>query len=242
ITQRLQTEFPHAKLLAHNTPPDDVTRAADEQFIQICAVKPKSEPRPELEGLEVDERILKYYSNNQVRRFVLDRPTHRGPIDKDNEFKSLWIERVLYTTECELPGILKWFEVVSQQTEQVCPPQYACETVLANIHQIRQMTAHYKTFPKKNIQPFTMLLQGSIDAAVNGGITKYQDAFFRHEYLAAYPQFAEYVINLKALMVEQAQVFERALELHGRIAPAVNQPLHKRLLEVGCRPCSRPRP
>lgn len=48
-----------------------------------------------------------------------------------------------------------------------------------------------------------MRLQGSIDAAVNGGIAKYQDAFFRHEYLAHYPQFSEHVVNLKALMVEQ---------------------------------------
>ncbi|KAB7505587.1 Dedicator of cytokinesis protein 2, partial [Armadillidium nasatum] len=151
FTQRLQAEFPHAKLLSHNTPPDDVTRSADEQFIQICAVKPLAEPRSEFDGVEVDERILKYYNNNQIKKFILDRPVHRGQIDKDNEFKNLWIERIIYTTECELPGILKWFEVSEQVTEQVCPPKYACETVQINIQQIRHMTAHYKSNPKVNI-------------------------------------------------------------------------------------------
>lgn len=50
-------------------------------------MKALPEVNPLFDGLEVDERILKYYSNNHVRQFVYDRPTHRGPADKENEFK-----------------------------------------------------------------------------------------------------------------------------------------------------------
>ncbi|XP_042209941.1 dedicator of cytokinesis protein 3-like isoform X4 [Homarus americanus] len=232
FTQRIQTEFPQAKMLSHNTPPDDTIRSSDGQYIQICAVNTLSEPNPMFDGVEVDERILKYYSNNQVRRFVYDRPTYRGPADKDNEFKNLWIERITYTTEFELPGILKWFEVVDQKVDQLCPPQYACETVERNNKQIRQITIHYRANPQDNIQPFTMRLQGTIDAAVNGGVAKYQDAFFGPDYLVVYPENADHVNRLKVLLSDQTMILEGALDLHGKIAHSVNQPLHRRLVEV----------
>ncbi|XP_037792049.1 dedicator of cytokinesis protein 4-like [Penaeus monodon] len=232
FTQRIQTEFPQAKMLHHNTPPDDTIRSSDGQYIQICAVKAVPEPNPKFEGIEVDERILKYYTVNHVRHFVYDRPTYRGPADKENEFKNLWIERTTYTTECELPGILKWFEVVEQRIEQLCPPQYACETVERNNKQIRQVMQHYRANPQDNIQPFTMRLQGTIDAAVNGGIAKYQDAFFGPDYLVVYPEYADHVNRLKVLISDQTMILEGALELHGKIAPPANQPLHRRLVEV----------
>lgn len=35
FTQRIQTEFPQAKMLSHNTPPDDTIRSSDGQYIQV---------------------------------------------------------------------------------------------------------------------------------------------------------------------------------------------------------------
>lgn len=57
--------------------------------------------------------------------------------------------------------------------------------------------------PQDNIQPFTMRLQGTIDAAVNGGIAKYQDAFFGPDYLVVYPENADHVNRLKVLLSDQ---------------------------------------
>lgn len=62
--------------------------------------------------------------------------------------QNLWIERITYTTEFELPGILKWFEVVDQRLDQLCPPEYACETVERNNKQIRQISLHYRANPQ----------------------------------------------------------------------------------------------
>lgn len=62
--------------------------------------------------------------------------------------QNLWIERITYTTEFELPGILKWFEVVDQRMEQLCPPQYACETVDRHTKQLRQIIIHYRANPQ----------------------------------------------------------------------------------------------
>ena len=64
--------------------------------------------------------------------------------------QNLWIERITYTTDSYLPGILKWFEVVEQTMEQVCPAQYACEVLEKNNQQIRQMINHYRSNPHVN--------------------------------------------------------------------------------------------
>lgn len=65
--------------------------------------------------------------------------------------QNLWIERITYTTEFELPGILKWFEVVDQRLEQLCPPQYACETVDRHNKQLRQIIIHYRANPQVKV-------------------------------------------------------------------------------------------
>lgn len=48
-----------------------------------------------------------------------------------------------------------------------------------------------------------MRLQGTVDAAVNGGIAKYQDAFFGPDYLVVYPENADHVNRLKVLLSDQ---------------------------------------
>ena len=48
-----------------------------------------------------------------------------------------------------------------------------------------------------------MLLQGVIDAAVNGGIAKYQDAFFSAEFLRENPERGDDVARLQRMMHEQ---------------------------------------
>ena len=57
--------------------------------IQICNVKPIPEDNPLFleAGTDIPEKIASFYQVNDVRKFQLDRPVHKGPIDKENEFK-----------------------------------------------------------------------------------------------------------------------------------------------------------
>lgn len=180
---------------------------------------------------EVPERVVAFYLVNDVRRFIFDRPLHRGPVDRENEFKSLWIERTTLTTEAKLPGILRWFEVIDKRSELLAPVQYACETMQSVEKELRRLIAQYEAEPHKNINPFSMRLQGIIDANVMGGITKYQEAFLIPEFARQNPEMAMHVGRLKNLIIDQMSVVEAGLLLHGQIAPAGVQPLHKRLLE-----------
>lgn len=182
-------------------------------------------------GAEVPERVVAFYLVNDVRKFIFDRPLHRGPVDRENEFKSLWIERTTLTTEAKLPGILRWFEVIEKRSELLAPVQYACETMLSVERELRRLVAQYTAEPHRNINPFSMRLQGIIDANVMGGITKYQEAFLTPEFARQNPEIVPHVNRLKGLILDQMSVLEAGLNLHGQIAPAGVQPLHKRLHE-----------
>ncbi|XP_033223488.1 dedicator of cytokinesis protein 3 isoform X2 [Belonocnema kinseyi] len=232
FTQRLQTEFPSAQILTKNAPPDESILTSEGQYIQICNVKPIPEEGSLGSGaIDVPDRVIAFYLVNDVRRFTFDRPMHRGQVDRENEFKSLWIERTTLITEAKLPGILRWFEVIDKHSELLAPVQFACETMQSVERELRRLIAQYTAEPNRNINPFSMRLQGIIDANVQGGITKYQEAFLTAEFARQNPDMVPHVNRLKNLILDQMSVLESGLHLHGKIAPAGLQSLHKRLIE-----------
>ncbi|XP_054273723.1 dedicator of cytokinesis protein 3 isoform X2 [Macrosteles quadrilineatus] len=234
FTQRLQTEFPSAQIMSKNSPPSHAILNSDVQYIQICNVKPLPDSGPPQDDpplASVPFKVARFYQVNQVSRFQLDRPIHKPPIDKDNEFKSLWLERTLLGISSPLPGILRWFEVVQSSTEEVPPVQFACETVQNANSKLNQLVTTYVQDPKRNINPLSMRLQGMIDANVMGGIAKYQEAFFTPEFIRSCPTAASHVQRLYTLIVEQVDILASGLVVHGQLAPAEVQPLHRRLQE-----------
>lgn len=237
FTQRLQTEFPSAQILGNNSPPDASILNAPEQYIQISNVRPVGDAQAlKTAMVPVPEKIARFYEVNDVTRFIYDRPMYKGPLDKDNEFKSLWIERTTLDITSALPGILRWFEVKQKSVQELTPVEYACEIISNAGKELGDLIVQYRRDPKRNINPFSMRLQGTIDANVMGGISKYQEAFFSEQFLKS-PQGAGQQANvqrLKVLILEQIQILEQALELHGQLAPTGVQPLHNRLLERFC--------
>ncbi|XP_032511085.2 dedicator of cytokinesis protein 3 [Danaus plexippus] len=230
FTQRLQAEYVAAHILMRNTPPDDSVIAADGQYIQICNVKPVSSRRSWPPG--VPDPVRRFYVCNDVDTFLCDRPLHKPPIDKDNEFKSLWIERTTLVTENTLPGILRWSEVISRSVEEIPPVEFACETMEATERELRSLITQYTADPTQNLNPFSMRLQGTIDANVQGGITKYEQAFLTPEFSRnATPREAAAAAKLRRLVSSQLAVVEAGLTLHGRLAPEDVKPLHRRLVE-----------
>ncbi|XP_045764992.1 dedicator of cytokinesis protein 3 isoform X2 [Maniola jurtina] len=230
FTQRLQAEYVSAHILMRNTPPDDSIIAADGQYIQICNVKPVTSRRTWPSG--APEQVKRFYACNDVDTFLCDRPLQKPPIDKDNEFKSLWIERTTLVTENTLPGILRWSEVMSRSMEEIPPVEFACETMEATERELRSLISQYTADPTQNINPFSMRLQGTIDANVQGGITKYEQAFLTAEFSRnATPREAAAAAKLRRLISSQLAVVEAGLALHGRLAPEEVKPLHRRLVE-----------
>ncbi|XP_028602510.2 dedicator of cytokinesis protein 4 isoform X1 [Podarcis muralis] len=229
--QRMLNEFPHAIAMQHANQPDETIFQAEAQYLQIYAVTPIPESQEVLQREGIPDNIKSFYKVNHIWRFRYDRPFHKGTKDKDNEFKSLWVERTTLILVQSLPGISRWFEVEKREVVEMSPLENAIEVLENKNQQLRTLISQCQTRQMQNINPLTMCLNGVIDAAVNGGVTRYQEAFFVKEYILNHPEDGEKIACLRELMLEQAQILEFGLAVHEKFVPQDMRPLHKKLVD-----------
>uniref|UniRef100_A0A3B3XDF3 Dedicator of cytokinesis 3 n=1 Tax=Poecilia mexicana TaxID=48701 RepID=A0A3B3XDF3_9TELE len=230
--QRMLGEFPQAIAMQHPNQPDEAILQCDAQYLQIYAVAPVPESVTVLQMDRVPDRIKSFYRVNNVRRFRYDRPFHKGPKDRDNEFKSLWIERTTLILTHPLPGISRWFEVDKRELVEVSPLENAVSVVENKNQELRTLISQYQHKQLHgNINLLSMTLNGVIDAAVNGGIARYQEAFFDKEYITSHPEDTEKITQLKDLMQEQVHILGVGLAVHEKLVHPEMRPLHKKLID-----------
>uniref|UniRef100_A0A4W5MY81 Dedicator of cytokinesis 3 n=1 Tax=Hucho hucho TaxID=62062 RepID=A0A4W5MY81_9TELE len=230
--QRMLGEFPQAIAMQHPNQPDDALLQSDVQYLQIYAVTPVSDITdvPQLE--RVPEKIKSFYRINNVARFHYDRPFHKGPKDRENEFRSLWIERTTLILSRPLPGISRWAEVERRELLEVSPLENAVYVVENKTQELRTLISQYQHRQHHgNINPLSMLLNGVIDAAVNGGIARYQEAFFEKDYMNSHAEDTEKITQLKDLMQEQVHILGVGLAVHEKLVHPEMRPLHKKLID-----------
>ncbi|XP_036753245.2 dedicator of cytokinesis protein 4 [Manis pentadactyla] len=229
--QRMLNEFPHAIAMQHANQPDETIFQAEAQYLQIYAVTPIPENQEVLQREGVPDNIKSFYKVNHIWKFRYDRPFHKGTKDKENEFKSLWVERTSLYLVQSLPGISRWFEVEKREVVEMSPLENAIEVLENKNQQLKTLISQCQTRQMQNINPLTMCLNGVIDAAVNGGVSRYQEAFFVKEYILSHPEDGEKIARLRELMLEQAQILEFGLAVHEKFVPQDMRPLHKKLVD-----------
>uniref|UniRef100_A0A8C1LNB8 Dedicator of cytokinesis 4b n=1 Tax=Cyprinus carpio TaxID=7962 RepID=A0A8C1LNB8_CYPCA len=229
--QRMLNEFPHAIAMQHANQPDQTIYQAEAQYLQIYAVTPIPDSQDVLQRDGVPDNIKSFYKVNHIWRYRYDRPFHKGTKDKENEFKSLWVERTTLTLVQSLPGISRWFEVERKELVEVSPLENAIEVIENKNMQLRTLITQCQTGQMQNINPLTMCLNGVIDAAVNGGLARYQEAFFVKDYIMNHPEDGDKIGRLRELMFEQAQILEFGLTVHEKFVPQDMRPLHKKLVD-----------
>ena len=196
FTQRLKEEFPRASVLPHSerlaAENGDGNGGGEEEGrprIYVCCVQVAEEDEGKgEEGFSMPPRVRQSRRRMDVRAFRHDRPVHRGARDRLNEFKTLWIERTHLRTRAGFPSLLRWLEVdPSPRTELVPPVTHACEAVEAKTRELRRLASAddvdgrssgaTATATAETTQRLSLTLQGALDAAVNGGVARYREAF-----------------------------------------------------------------
>jgi len=226
---RMQSQFPSAQFLSSLEPPGEDITESSFQYFQICRVDPVPVERRRFRGKAVAEQIRKFYEVNDITQFALSRPFFKGKKDKDNEFATLFINRTTMITQLSFPGILRWFEVSHSEKIELSPIENALETMRSKNKEIQSMIGRYRADAKANLNPLSMLLNGVIDAAVMGGISNYEKAFFNEEYLAKNPKHSSFMEELKELIVDQVDLLEQGLALHKVRAPEDLRPFHEKM-------------
>uniref|UniRef100_A0AAY5KRK3 Dedicator of cytokinesis 2 n=1 Tax=Esox lucius TaxID=8010 RepID=A0AAY5KRK3_ESOLU len=175
-------------------------------------------------------RVL-FYKSNYVQRFHYSRPVRRGPVDPNNEFVSMWIERTTFTTVYKLPGILRWFEATDMKHTTISPLENAIETMESTNEKILTMINQYQADEALPINPLSMLLNGIVDPAVMGGFAKYEKAFFIEEYTQKHPEDRDKLARLKDLIAWQIPLLGGGISLHGKRVTDDLRPFHERMEE-----------
>uniref|UniRef100_A0A8C4HSL2 Dedicator of cytokinesis 2 n=1 Tax=Dicentrarchus labrax TaxID=13489 RepID=A0A8C4HSL2_DICLA len=222
---QLMSQFPSAVRLNTTTIPGDDIRNSPLQYIQCFTVQPVLEIPLRLKNKPVPDQIINFYKSNYVQRFHYSRPVRKGPVDPNNEFASMWIERTTFTTVYKLPGILRWFETT------LSPLENAIETMESTNEKILTMINQYQADWSLPINPLSMLLNGIVDPAVMGGFAKYEKAFFTEEYNQQHPEDKDKLLRLKDLIAWQIPLLGGGISLHGKRVTDDLRPFHERMEE-----------
>ena len=69
--------------------------------------------------------------------------------------------------------------------------------------EVRILVDKYKSGRDSDAKPLTMCINGTVDAVVQGGIKKYEEAFFIDEYFRNNPQEVDNITYLKRTIIDQ---------------------------------------
>lgn len=191
-------KYPDAKLLNSLAKPDEsILNESDAKYLQINACSPvvdlKSKFNNDIDLTKIEPTILDYYRHNECDKFEfsrrISRPvniidvngTSRTVVSEGNQdnFANMWRERTTLTTN-SLPAMLPFFPVYLIETNIVSPIESAIEDLERANDRLSCMVNRFKADKRQeeDVRLLGQLLLGVVDAAVNGGITKYEEAFF----------------------------------------------------------------
>ena len=129
------------------------------------------------------------------------------------------------------PFVLRRSEITSADVLELSPIENAVISMRNKNKELQTFLVKYGENRTQNCNPFTMALNGVVDAPVNGGVAMYRTSFFSDAYVAENPQHRGLVKELQAEIDTQVQVVERCIALHGEIVPENMLPLHSKIIE-----------
>jgi hypothetical protein len=215
---RIQRKFDKAVLLKKSEPPGEDILNSPGQHLQIMTVTPAS-TAPISD--KMPKRVAKYIQNNNVNGFLHSRSIKKEK-KAENEFKTIWVMNTTCETEHHFPGTQRRSLIVNKIEKEISPVENAINTIVAKNDQLSSIVATHEILlasgnPPSNINEFTMIVNGTIDAGVNGGVFRYKDAFFTEEFAQESPDKVPLVMQLRDAMELQLKHTERALNLHRKL-------------------------
>jgi len=91
----------------------------------------------------------------------------------------------------------------------------AVQSVCSKNNELKELVETLTVDPSARIDRLSMALAGILDAAVNGGTAKYQEAFFSPHYRMKNKDKKDLIARLEREIVEQFRIVGWALTIHG---------------------------
>ncbi|KAI8364106.1 hypothetical protein BD560DRAFT_436932 [Blakeslea trispora] len=261
FVDRMQNRHPNAQLLPSKmsnsaTITDEQLKELDStldgQYLQITPVTAIADVDsiPCLSNPNAPENIKKYYSFNNVCKFSFSRPVLKDqdssdkPEDKpESEVLNLWTEKIEFVCEDKFPTIVRRSKIISSHSQLISPIENAVLAMENKNNELMALNKKYAAYIPRgnrrtpalnqpiNINPFSMSLNGAVDAPVNGGVPLYKRAFLTKDYWDRNPEMHPWIGRLQAAIYDQVQIIQKCLETHNKLVSNEMRPFHTTLTE-----------
>lgn len=213
---RLQSQHPKAEIMKDLREPGPEVREALVQQIQVVAVKPiPNEFVRQLQEKFVNPKIVDFYKHNNVKSFELRRPVVLEGYSRDDP-TALSIAMTVMEVTNALPSILRCTPIESVRQTSLTPLEYAIDIMETTNQDLRDMIVQFSIHPCRDNQTRNGVVQkitGIIDAAVQGGIKRYEDAFFTQAYIDQHQDDVPNIQRLKELIAKQMPLLKDLLDI-----------------------------
>jgi CAP-Gly domain/WW domain/F-box-like/DHR-2, Lobe C len=150
--------------------------------------------------------------------------------DPGAEFRDAWVTETYVFVRDPLPGVQRRAEIQAEVSLSRAPIENAVSMVASKNQEILRMTADTKGgAPWKS--NFSMALNGTVDAAIGGGIKQLGDIFLSPKWMTAHPEFEAQCMQLEQESTKLIIVLADAIEVHGRVVPKEMRALHEHLVD-----------
>jgi hypothetical protein len=219
----MEARFPNANVLNYTEPPPEDIINSPQQHIQVYIVKV---PLDESLNPDMPPNVLRYHQLNNRKVFFYGKP-YRKP--GGDELTDLFIRNYMFYTSSKLPGIHRRVEIIKNDQVVLTPLQNGANDIEAKSTEIAQFVRKFETGNDdgKNLSPFTLVMKGACDAAVNGGLERYIAHFVTATYLQENPKDEPLVQRLITTIRAHVVLLERGVNVHRRLCGASLMPLQE---------------
>lgn len=229
----MKQKFPNAEC-SPRPPPDNADFSKG--YVYIFNVKPLVEdsycPEESPAGVMTRTvcRIQKFYSEVPVRVKIEGK--------KYNEIAEYHRHITEYEVQYPLEGIVRRAVVVKSSGPRVMSP-VECAVVDTNaksLELLQKASSYWRCltydvpFDKSAVSAFSMLINGIVNAAVNGGTKLFQELFLEGD-LARLPEQLKWAPKLKEAFVTQLKAVNFAISVHNYVVADDFRPLHNQIVE-----------
>lgn len=131
------------------------------------------------------------------------------------------------------PGPLDWSKIILTETKKISPIEIAINDVTKKSENLFSVFQKLESIEEGgNKSELSSLLNGIIDSAVNGGTSKYMEAFLTQEYIDNNPENKTFVENLKNALVNQYNLTKMGLEIHEKDLHQHFYGLHHKMVQM----------
>jgi hypothetical protein len=252
---RIRQKFPGCKTVPPSkTITEEQMNSVDELFIQPVIVRPgthdsKVDGKIDANKLgkyidgKMPARLHKHLESNDINSFVyklaFSKRKLEGMPKSQNEFLDLWVKVKYLTTETAFPSTRRRAEVIRVDDVALNPLENAVSEMFMKNMELKQFIQLVEVTPGEADQSFTMLVNGVVDAAVNGGVKNYTSFVtgdFKTENpeiwkdIQEFPHKANLIDDLRVCLTDQMELLANGIEVHGRKCAEQMRPLHAVML------------